>query len=131
VSHDRVSQTALREQSGPYRPAPEALTCLDLFCGCGGFSLGMQRAGFSVLAAIDTSPVATAAFDQNFPAVPFILTEDLTTFPPDALAGLLGRDTVDVLVGGPPCQGFSIARQVDGTNYGQRLREARSSPKPE
>ena len=30
-----------------------SLTCLDLFCGCGGFSLGMKRAGFNVLAAID------------------------------------------------------------------------------
>ena len=36
----------------------KALTCLDLFCGCGGFSLGMQRAGFRVLAAIDLSEEA-------------------------------------------------------------------------
>jgi DNA (cytosine-5)-methyltransferase 1 len=122
VRHDAVKQATLREQGGTYRTASEALTCIDLFCGCGGFSLGMQRAGFSVLAAIDASPVATAAFDQNFPAVPFILTEDLTTFSPNALAGLLGRDTVDVIVGGPPCQGFSIARQVDGANHGQRLK---------
>jgi DNA (cytosine-5)-methyltransferase 1 len=112
----------LRERGGSYRAAPGTLTCIDLFCGCGGFSLGMQRAGFDLLAAIDSSPVATAAFDQNFPGVPFVLTEDLTTFSPDALAGLLGRDTVDVIVGGPPCQGFSIARQVERTNHGQRLK---------
>ena len=122
MRRDHAAPGMLREQGGTYRAASGALTCLDLFCGCGGFSLGMQRAGFSVLAAVDDNPIATAAFDQNFPAVPFVLTEDLTTFSPDALAGLLGRDSVDVIVGGPPCQGFSIARQVDGTNHGQRLK---------
>jgi len=55
MSHDRVNQAALREQRGHYHVASEALTCLDLFCGCGGFSLGMQHAGFSVLAAIDAN----------------------------------------------------------------------------
>ena len=35
------------------KPAASKPTCIDLFCGCGGFSLGLQRAGFSVLAAID------------------------------------------------------------------------------
>ncbi len=99
MSHDRVNQAALREERGHYRAPSEALSCLDLFCGCGGFSLGMQRAGFNILAAIDASPIATAAFDQNFPAVPFVFAEDLTTFSPDALAGLLGRDSVDVVVG--------------------------------
>jgi DNA (cytosine-5)-methyltransferase 1 len=64
-------------------------TCIDLFCGCGGFSLGMQRAGFAVVAAIDASPIATGVFDRNFPAVPFVLCEDLTGFSPDRLAGLL------------------------------------------
>ena len=124
----RAAPGELREQAAPYRTGAEArvagppLTCLDLFCGCGGFSLGMQRAGFAVLAAIDANPVATAAFDRNFPAVPFVLCEDLTTFSPQRLAQLLGRERVDVIVGGPPCQGFSTARQVDGANHGQRLK---------
>ncbi len=46
------------------------LTCIDLFCGCGGFSLGMERAGFTVLAAIDFDPEAISVFKTNFPMLP-------------------------------------------------------------
>ncbi len=90
-------------------------TCIDLFCGCGGFSLGMQRARFSVPAAIDSNAEAIATFDRNFPDVPFVRHQDLTTFGPEKLAeliwaGFLTGLTVDVIVGGPPCRGFSTAR---------------------
>ncbi|MCX6927457.1 MAG: DNA cytosine methyltransferase [Verrucomicrobia bacterium] len=102
-------------------------SCIDLFCGCGGFSLGMRRAGFSVLAAIDSNADAIATFDQNFPDVPFVLHQDLTAFGPEKLAELIwagspAKLTVDVIVGGPPCQGFSRARQVDSANHGQRIK---------
>src|SRR5438270_13947908 len=85
-------------------------SCLDLFCGCGGFSLGMQRAGFSVVAAIDSNKEAAAVYERNFPSVPFMLQEDLTTFTPDKLAALIWptsrhQPAVDLIVGGPPCQG--------------------------
>ncbi|MGD0260293.1 MAG: DNA cytosine methyltransferase [Verrucomicrobiota bacterium] len=133
MSRSRATDAALQEQAVPYQAglggptgAPP-LTCLDLFCGCGGFSLGMQRAGFSVLAAIDSNPEAVATFDQNFPDVPFVLEKDLTSFGPEELAELISPNSsaaiaVDVIVGGPPCQGFSIARQVDGANHGWRLK---------
>jgi DNA (cytosine-5)-methyltransferase 1 len=97
------------------------LTFIDLFCGCGGFSLGMERAGFGCLAAVDFNPEAIAVFAKNFAHVPQVLDKDLTKFPPAELAKLLGTDTVDVIVGGPPCQGFSTVRQVDGANNGTRM----------
>jgi DNA (cytosine-5)-methyltransferase 1 len=130
---------ALREQSPPYRvagnvsPSPggegrgegerstNQLTCLDLFCGCGGFSLGMQRAGFKVLAAIDFNDEAVQTFKANFPGV-LALHKDLTKFPPVKLATKLGTNQVDVIVGGPPCQGFSTVRQVDAANHGSRVK---------
>ena len=93
----------------------------DLFCGCGGFSLGMERAGFKCLAAIDFNAEATAVFQKNFPHVPHALQKDLTTFPPAELAKLIGTERLDVIVGGPPCQGFSTVRQVDGANNGERF----------
>jgi DNA (cytosine-5)-methyltransferase 1 len=99
------------------------LTCIDLFCGCGGFSLGMERAGFTVLAAIDFNPEAMIVFKTNFPNVAHILQQDLTTFPPSDLAKLIGTAEVDVIVGGPPCQGFSRVRQRDGSNSGPRMVE--------
>ncbi len=102
------------------KKAGEAPTFIDLFCGCGGFSLGMERAGFACLGAIDFNPEAVATFRANFPEVPQVLERDLTKFPPAELAKLIGKHRVDVITGGPPCQGFSTARQRDGANHGSR-----------
>ncbi len=98
-------------------------TFLDLFCGCGGFSLGLQRAGFRCLAAVDFNPEAVRVFRENLTDVPCVLEKDLTEFAPAELEALIGTDRVDLIVGGPPCQGFSTARQVDGANHGERLKE--------
>jgi DNA (cytosine-5)-methyltransferase 1 len=105
------------------------LTFLDLFCGCGGFTLGMIRSGFHCLAAIDNDPVAISALQTNLidrqlgiASLEHALERDLTKFEPRQLAKLIGTDRVDVIVGGPPCQGFSTARQVDGANHGVRLK---------
>lgn len=96
-------------------------TFIDLFCGCGGFSLGMERADFQCLAAIDFNPEAVKVFKANFAHVPHALERDLTKFMPQDLEQLIGAKQVDVIVGGPPCQGFSQARQVDGANHGPRM----------
>jgi DNA (cytosine-5)-methyltransferase 1 len=101
----------------------DAPTLLDLFCGCGGFSLGMERAGFRCLAAIDFNAEAVETFRANFPLTPHVLERDLTKFPPSELAKLIGTNRVDVIAGGPPCQGFSGARKVDGANHGDRLKD--------
>ena len=97
------------------------LTFIDLFCGCGGFTLGMERAGFSTLAAVDSNPEAITVFRRNFPGVAHVFRKDLTSFPPTEMAHLIGAQEVDVIVGGPPCQGFSTVRQRDGSNSGPRM----------
>ena len=99
----------------------EPITCIDLFAGCGGFSLGLDRAGLKILAAIDFDPKAVEVYRANFPDHPHVLCEDLTKFAPVDLAKLLGTNRVDVIAGGPPCQGFSQVRQRDGANNGKRL----------
>jgi DNA (cytosine-5)-methyltransferase 1 len=96
-------------------------TFLDLFCGCGGFSLGMERAEFQCLAAIDFNPEAVKVFKANFAHVPCALEKDLTQFTPQDLEKIIRTRHVDVIVGGPPCQGFSQARQRDGANHGPRM----------
>lgn len=98
------------------------MTFIDLFCGCGGFSLGMVRAGFRCLAAIDFNQEAITTFKANFPDT-LAFCKDLTKFPPDRLTAKLGVNHVDVIVGGPPCQGFSTVRQVDSANHGSRVRK--------
>lgn len=102
------------------KPKP---TFLDLFCGCGGFSLGLERAGFKGLAAIDFNKEAIEVFKANFREISNILEKDLTQFSPSDLESLIGTRHIDLIVGGPPCQGFSTARQVDGANHGERLKE--------
>lgn len=101
-------------------------TFIDLFSGCGGFTLGMLRAGFTCKAAVDFNKQAVdtlranlvAASHPDFSPVEHALERDLTQFPPTELEKLLGTRSVDVIVGGPPCQGFSTARQRDGSNHG-------------
>ena len=89
---------------------------IDLFCGCGGFSLGMERAGLGGLAAIDSNTAAVAVFQKNLPQIPFVLQKKIEEFPPRELARVMEIDRVDVIIGGPPCQGFSSVRMVDGAN---------------
>jgi DNA (cytosine-5)-methyltransferase 1 len=78
----------------------------------------MERAGFDCLAAIDFNPEAIDTFRANFPAVPQVLERDITKFAPAELAKAIGADRIDVITGGPPCQGYSTARQRDGANHG-------------
>jgi DNA (cytosine-5)-methyltransferase 1 len=97
------------------------ITSIDLFCGGGGFSLGLEQAGIRTVAAVDFDPRAMDVFRANFPHVTHAYCADLTALPPSELAQRIGADRVDVVVGGPPCQGFSQVRQRDGANHGPRL----------
>lgn len=91
---------------------------VDLFAGAGGLSLGLEQAGFDVLAALEYDPVHAATHLRNFPYTE-VVCDDATTVTVDRLrqAVEIGwhrqhrwRDfdgEVDLVVGGPPCQGFS------------------------
>jgi DNA (cytosine-5)-methyltransferase 1 len=82
---------------------------VDLFCGAGGMSLGFEQAGFEIAAAVDSDPIHAEAHAQNFPSCKTI-TADISTLTGRelrAFAGLRKRH-IDVVFGGPPCQGFSL-----------------------
>src|SRR3989344_6080505 len=82
------------------------LKVLDLFSGCGGLSYGFVRAGFDVVAGVDNWKDSLVTFEKNHPDSKGILM-DLGDFEPKGLEKKIGK--VDVVVGGPPCQGFSIS----------------------
>ena len=90
--------------------ARSVLACVDLFAGAGGFSLAASRAGFSVKLAIEQNKHACATYKHNFRGRRTVLEEgDITDMSPRRLAGEhFGEDAIcDILLGGPPCQGFS------------------------
>ena len=81
---------------------------LDLFCGCGGISEGYYLAGFDIAGGIDFNEYATITFKHNFKNAK-VHNVDITTFPSEQILEEYGD--VDVIVGGPPCQGFSTANR--------------------
>ena len=86
------------------------ITVVDLFCGAGGLGAGLRAAGLETVQAVDSLPAAVSTYGMNFakPAILRCLSPD-AELPP-----------ADVMVGGPPCQGFSSAGQ-------RRLEDSRNS----
>lgn len=81
---------------------------LDLFCGCGGLSLGFEEAGYNVLLGIDIweDALKTYAYNHKHSKT---LCADMSTLLGEDVKDIIGDNSVDVIIGGPPCQGFSIA----------------------
>jgi hypothetical protein len=86
---------------------------IDLFCGCGGMSKGLTDAGLNVIAGIDIWDKAVESYNKNYHHKAYCA--DLTELPPEKFNELYNKEgkEVDILVGGPPCQSFSIAGKRD------------------
>jgi DNA (cytosine-5)-methyltransferase 1 len=91
--------------------ASGAATFIDLFAGAGGLSEGFVRAGLRPVAVLDADPVALKTHALNHPALrdENAIAGDVRELKASTLRKMLGRRRLDVLVGAPPCQGFSMA----------------------
>lgn len=90
-------------------------TAIDLFCGCGGLSLGLKDAGFSVVAAVDADALACATYRDNHRSTLLIEKDIQDVNPADLMAELgLAEGELALLAGCPPCQGFSTLRTLNG-----------------
>lgn len=85
-------------------------TAVDLFAGGGGLTLGLKRAGFRVIGAVELEGFAFSTYKANHPEVP-ALRQDIRTVTGQALRALANQ-SIDLVAGCPPCQGFSSLRQA-------------------
>lgn len=98
-------------------PTKDAMTVVDLFCGAGGLSQGFMQAGFKVLVGQDYNDIAGVTFAATHPEAKFIGGPIQQVTPQQILkASGLKRGEIDVLVGGPPCQGYSVYNHQRGVN---------------
>lgn len=79
---------------------------IDLFCGAGGFSCGMEMAGFECIGGIELEDVIAQTHQLNHKHSKTI-SGDIRNLPPEEYAKIINRDHVDVIIGGPPCPTFS------------------------
>lgn len=87
---------------------------IDLFCGAGGLSLGFDQAGFENMFAVEVNPDFAKTYARNFPRHQLIV-DDIRNIEDDKIRELVGNRKVDVIIGGPPCQGFSMAGNIGRT----------------
>lgn len=81
---------------------------LDLFCGCGGMSWGLHKDGFKIIGGIDLWDIALETFQYNHPESKAMKLDISEANPKEVMEELnIKIGELDVMVGGPPCQGFS------------------------
>ncbi|MDD3030554.1 MAG: DNA cytosine methyltransferase [Alphaproteobacteria bacterium] len=88
-------------------------TCIDLFAGAGGLSEGLRQAGFDTIFANEISPAYSVSLQKNHPEA-IVRTDDIRSIDAQAIRKQLGlkKGELDLLAGGPPCQGFSVNAPV-------------------
>ncbi|WP_139787256.1 DNA cytosine methyltransferase [Cohnella massiliensis] len=94
--------------------------CIDLFCGAGGLSCGFAQAGFDIRVGIDVDAAALLTFERNHSNTKAVKA-DVSQLTGAELRKWTGSDTIFGMIGGPPCQGFSVAGKHDPDDPRNRL----------
>ena len=81
------------------------MNAIDLFSGCGGLSLGFMKAGYTIKKAVEFDPPIANTYKLNHPEVEMIV-DDIRNID---TTGIFKNGDADIIIGGPPCQGFSMA----------------------
>ena len=109
ASMRNIADNRVISESDTKKEADQRPIAIDFFSGVGGMSLGFHQAGFNVVAAVDNDPLNTSMYKANFGESQAITADisDLKGGTVRELAGI-GNKKIDVVFGGPPCQGFSF-----------------------
>ncbi len=89
------------------------LSVFDSFSGAGGFSLGFQLAGCDIIGALEIDQWACDTFSYNHPQA-IVINRDIQQISDKEVVNILKNQNIDILLGGPPCQGFSICNRNAG-----------------
>lgn len=89
----------------------KSFNSIDLFCGAGGLSYGFKKAGFNTLFAVEFNETYAQTYKANFPEVD-LYCEDIKSISDSQIKSLSKKYDVDIIIGGPPCQGFSLAGNI-------------------
>ncbi|MEQ2595830.1 DNA cytosine methyltransferase [[Clostridium] symbiosum] len=91
------------------------LNTIDLFCGCGGLSYGFESAGFDILLGIDNDAKALETFELNHKGAKSICGDITQITYEEDIKPLIDNKKIDIIIGGPPCQGMSLSgpRKLD------------------
>lgn len=99
------------------------MNVIDLFCGCGGLSEGFKLAGYQIVGGVDFNQSAINTYNRNFPEAKGICCDLLNMNQEEILKEFGDLTKIDVIIGGPPCQGFSAANRykVEGDDPRNKL----------
>ena len=111
-----IIQTGALRQCNRMMAVSKHLKAIDLFCGCGGLSLGLRRAKFKVIAAVDNHALSVETYRKNHKRT-YIVKDDIKLVDTANLMDKLNLKPgeLDLLAGCPPCQGFSTLRTLNGS----------------
>lgn len=100
----------------------EHYTAIDLFCGAGGLHIGFENAGFEIKLCVDNNDQVEKTHKRNYPDIP-IINRDINEVPSSEIRGYLDESGVDIIIGGPPCQGFSTIGHRASSNPEKRAKK--------
>lgn len=127
--YERIQRELVLSETDPHKifveveeglKADNPYLFMDLFCGAGGMTQGLFQAGFNPVASVEVNPIASATYRRNFPQCNHFCGE-IEQFSPDLVLNQLNSSPVHLIVGGPPCQGFSVAGKRDPNDPRNRL----------
>lgn len=119
--YERIQRQLLENEADCYQtfvaidvptPSLKPFPFVDLFCGAGGMTLGLSQAGFRPIASVEINPIASETHIRNFPNCRHYCG-DIHQFQAREWLRETDRTEVSLVVGGPPCQGFSVAGKRD------------------
>jgi DNA (cytosine-5)-methyltransferase 1 len=127
--YERIQRELEKSDSDPYKTFIEIdsqlkpssnYTFVDLFSGAGGVTQGLVQAGFQPIASVEVNPIASATHIKNFPNCHHF-SGDIEQFNPTEWLNQIDSPEIHLVVGGPPCQGFSVAGKRNPDDPRNRL----------